>query len=144
MAQRHCLLALVGVYELAAREEIEHRLVEALDEAVLQRDADQTADHRLGRRVDAVAEPWRERREVGFDDDLAVAHDQEAVHAVADAEGHEIGQLLRAHALGFRRGGRPLVGARHQRRKQEGEKGSEEFHATSTFFLLSPGRGRGI
>jgi hypothetical protein len=107
-------------------EEVEHRLVEAFQQPLLQRDGDQAADDRLGRRVDAMPEPRRERCVVGLRHDLAVARDEQAVHAVGNAEGDEIGQLARAHALRFRRGGLPIVCPRQRGQKQESEKGGEE------------------
>jgi hypothetical protein len=101
MAQPERLLARVDIGERALGEEAEHRLVDARQQPVLERDGDQAADHRLGGRVDPVLHPGGERRVVGFGDDAAVAHDQHAVHAVGDPEFDKTGQLARAHALGF-------------------------------------------
>ena len=107
---RDRLLAIIDVGEIAVGKEVEHRMVRAVEQPVLQRHRRQGADDGLGGRIDDVRNVGAIRRVIRIEHDLAVTRDQQAVKAAAGPVRDQLGQISRIDALLFRRGCLPSPG----------------------------------
>ena len=108
--QRDRFLPVIEVGDAAVGKQIQHAMIGAIQQTILDGERRQRADHRLGGRIDDVGNVRGIRRVIGIEDDPAVPHDQEAVEADRGAEVDQPGERRRVHALLFRRGRLPSRG----------------------------------